>query len=114
MSGKMSYMRTALLGFALAVALGGGVARAQGDQGDQQLSSFQLMSNWVLVVTPDGRVTRRSDVPQDTLAEVMKDARPMTTGGIMFMRDNKLYMAPDRSMQGGTMLSDAIARPTRR
>jgi len=105
----MSSIRTALLGFAFAVAFGN-VALAQGDQGDKQLTGIQLMSNSVLVITPDGRVSRRSDVPPDLLAEAMKDARPMTTAGIMFMRDNKLYMAPDRPMQGGTMLSATIMR----
>lgn len=105
----MSSIRSALLGFAFAVVLSG-VALAQGDQGDKQLTSLQLRSNSVLVITPDGRVSRRSDVPSDVLAEAMKDARPMTTAGIMFMRDNKLYMAPDRPMTGGTMLSEAIMR----
>jgi len=106
---KMNFLRTALLGAALATALGG-IARAQGDQGDQQLSSFQLMNNRVLVVTPDGRVTMRSVNSPDMLSEVMKEARPMTAGSILIMRDNKLYVAPDRPMQGGTMLSEVIAR----
>ena len=89
-----------------------GVALAQGDQGDKQLTSLQLMSNSVLVITPDGRVSIRSDVPSDVLAEAMKDAKPMTTAGITFMRDNKLYMVPDRPMTGGNRPpSEAIMRP---
>jgi hypothetical protein len=105
--------RTAFPGFALAVALGG-IAWAQGDQGGQQLSSFQLMNGWVLVVTPDGRVTRRSDVAPDMLSEVTRDARPMAAASILAMRDNTLYAVPDRPMQRGTMLSEAIVRPPRR
>ena len=105
----MSSIRTALLGFAFAAFLAN-LAWAQGDQGDKQLTGIQLMSNSVLVITSDGRVSRRSDVAPDLLAEAMKDARPMTTAGIMFMRDNKLYMAPDRPTTGGTMLSEAIMR----
>ena len=108
----MGFMRIALPGFAAAVALGG-LVWAQGDQPGQQLSSFQLSTGTVLVVTPDGMVTRRSDVAPDMLSEVTKDARPVTTGMIMAMRDNKLYSTPDRPMQGGTMLSEAIARPKR-
>jgi len=98
---------------ALAVALAG-AARAQGDQGDRQLSRLQLMTGTALVFTPDGRVTRRLDVAPDMLGELMKDARPMTAGAILFMRDNTLYATPDRPMQGGTMLSQAIARSPNR
>jgi hypothetical protein len=106
-------MRTALLGFTLAVLLGG-IVWAQGDQPGQQLSSFQFNTGTVLVVTPDGRVARRSDVAPDMLGELTKDARPMTAGRILFMRDNKLYSTPDRRMQGGTMLSEAITRSPKR
>ena len=106
-------MRIALLGFALAVALGG-IARAQGASADQQLSSFQLMNGTVLVVTPDGRVTRRSDAAPDMLGGIPGDARPMTVGSILVMRDNTLYATPDRPMQGGTTLSEAIARSPKR
>lgn len=105
----MSSIKTALLGFASAAALGG-IVWAQGDQGSQQLSSFQLMNGWVLAVTPDGKVTRRSDVAPDMLAEVTRDAHPMTGATILAMRDGTLYAAPDRRMQGGTMLSEAISR----
>ena len=105
----MSSMKTALLGFAMGVALGG-IALSQGDQGGQQLSSFQLMNGWVLAVTPDGRVTRRSDVAPEMLAEVTREAHPMTTGTILTMRDHTLYAASDRPMQGGVMLSEAIER----
>ena len=59
----MGSMKTALLGLALAAALSG-TARAQGDQPGQQLSGFQIRTGTVLCVTPDGTVTRRSDVPQ--------------------------------------------------
>ena len=104
--------RNVLLGFGTAVMVGG-IVWAQGDQPGQQLSSFQLSTGTVLVVTPDGIVTRRSDVAPDMLSEVTKDARPVTTGMIMAMRENKLYSTPDRPMQGGTMLSEAIARPKR-
>ena len=52
--------------------------------------------------------------PPDMLGELMKDAQPMTAGRILFMRDNKLYSAPDRRMQGGAMLSEAIARSPKR
>ena len=103
----MGSMRTALLGFALAVALGAS-AWAQGDQPGQQLSGFQLKTGTVLCVTPDGTVTRRSDVPPEMLSEVMRDARPMAAGSILVMRDNKLYVTPDRRTQGGTMLIEAI------
>ena len=103
----MGYMRTALLGFVLAVAFGG-IAWAQGDQPGQQLSPFQLRTGTVLCVTPDGTVTRRSDVPPEMLKEVMRDARPMTAGSILVMRDDKLYVTPDRRMQGGTMLIEEI------
>lgn len=72
------------------------------------------MTGTVLVVKPDGRVTRSSDVAPDMMGDLMKDARPMTTGAIMFLRDNKLYATPDRPMQGGTMLSEAIARSPKR
>ena len=106
---KMSFTRTVLLGFALTVVLGD-IARPQGDQGGQQLSGFQLMTGSVLVVTPDGRVTRHFDVPPDMLGEVTKEARPMTAGIIVAMRDNTLYVTPDRPMQGGTMLPQAIGR----
>ncbi|MBV8096777.1 MAG: hypothetical protein JOY71_27500 [Acetobacteraceae bacterium] len=106
-------MKTVLLGFAVAVLLGG-IVWAQGDQPGQQLSSFQLMTGTALVITPDGRVTRRADVPPDMLGELTKDAQPMTAGRILFMRDNKLYSAPDRRMQGGTMLSEALARSPNR
>jgi hypothetical protein len=58
----MRSMRTVLLGFALAVVLGG-IAWSQGDQPGQQLSSFQLKTGTVLFVTPDGTVSRHSDVP---------------------------------------------------
>jgi hypothetical protein len=109
----VSSMRSIFLGFALAVVLGG-IVWAQGDQPGQQLSSFQLMTGTALVITPDGRVTRRSDVPPDMLGELMKDAQPMTAGRILFMRHNELYSAPDRPMQGGTMLSEAIARSPKR
>lgn len=44
------------------------------------------------------------------LGELMKDARPMSPGSILIMRDNKLYATPDRPLQGGTMLSERIAR----
>jgi hypothetical protein len=108
----MGVMRAALLGVTAAVAIGG-IVWAQGDQPGQQLSSFQLNTGTVLVVTPDGKVTRRSDVAQDMLSEVAKDARPVTTGMIMVMRDNKLYSTPDRPTQGGTMLSEAIAKSKR-
>ena len=103
----MGSMRTALLGFALAVVLGA-IAWAQGDQPGQQLSGFQLKTGTVLCVTPDGAVTRRSDVPPEMLSEVMREARPMTAGSILVMRDNKLYVTPDRRMQGGAMLIEQI------
>jgi len=109
----MSSIRTVLLGFALAVALGG-IAWTQGDQGGQQLSSFQLMTGTVLVIKPDGTVTRRSDVPPDMVSEVTKEARPMTTGMILAMQDKTLYGTPDRPMKGGTMLSEAIAQSPKR
>ena len=105
----MISMRTVLVGFALAAALGG-AAQAQGDQPGQQVSNFQLMTGTVLVITPDGTVSRRSDVPPNMLDELMKEARPMPAGGIMFMHDNKLYATPDRRMEGGKTLSEAIAR----
>ena len=111
--GKVSSIRTVLLGFALAIALGG-IAWTQGDQGGQQLSSFQLRTGTVLVIKPDGTVTRRSDVPPDLLGEVTKEARTMTTGMILAMKDKTLYGTPDRPMQGGTMLSDAIAQSSNR
>ena len=103
----MGSMRTALLGFALAVSLGG-IAWSQGDQPGQQISGFQLKTGTVLCVTPDGRVTRRSDVPREMLSEVMKEARPMTAGSILVMQNDKLYVTPDRRTQGGTMLIEEI------
>jgi hypothetical protein len=109
----MGLMRTALLGFTAAVAIGG-IVWAQGDQPGQQLSNFQINTGTVLVVTPDGKVTRRSDVAPEMLGELMKDAHPMPAGGIMFMRDNKLYATPDRRIESGTMLSDAIAHSPKR
>src|SRR5690348_3500752 len=60
--GKMRSMKTVLLGFTLAVVLGG-IAWSQGDQPGQQLSGFQLRTGTVLFVTPDGTVSRHSDVP---------------------------------------------------
>ncbi|MBV8588856.1 MAG: hypothetical protein JO212_02125 [Acetobacteraceae bacterium] len=104
----MGSMR-ALLGFALAVALGA-IAWAQGDQPGQQLSGFQLKTGTVLCVTPDGTVTRRSDVPPEMLREVMREARPMTAGSILVMRDDKLYVTPDRRTQGGAMLIETIRK----
>ena len=109
----MGSMRTALLGFALAVAIGG-IAWAQGDQPGEQLSGFQLKTGTVLFVTPDGTVSRHSDVPPAMVSELMKDARPMPAGGIMFVQDGKLYATPDRRMENGTMLSEAIARSSKR
>ena len=109
----MRSIRTVLLGFALAVALGG-IAWSQGDQPGQQLSNFQLRTGTVLFVTPSGTVSRHSDVPSEMLGELMKDARPMPAGGIMFVQDGKLYATPDRRMEGGTMLSEAIARSAKR
>ena len=76
----MRSMRTVLLGFALAVVLGG-IAWSQGDQPGQQLSNFQLRTGTVLFVTPSGTVSRHSDVPPEMLSELMKDARPMPAGG---------------------------------
>ena len=46
----------------------------------------------------------------DMLGEMAKEARPMTAGIIVAMRDNTLYVTPDRPMQGGTMLPQAIGR----
>ena len=109
----MSSIRTALFGFVLAVTLGV-IAWAQGDQGGQQLSTFQLMTGTVLVVTPDGKVSRRSDVPPDMIGEITKDARPMTATMIVAMRYNAVYGTPDRPMPGGTMLSEAITRSPKR
>jgi len=103
----MGSMRTALLGFAFVTAVSV-IAWAQGDQPGQQLSNFQLRTGTVLCVTPDGNVTRRSDVPPEMLSEVMTDARPMTAGSILVMQNDKLYVTPDRRMQGGTMLIEKI------
>lgn len=109
----MRLFRTALLSCALAALLGG-TAQAQGDQGDQQLSVSQLRDGWAVAITPGGKMTRRSNISPEMLRELMKDARPMSTASIMFMRDNKVYVVPDRSMQGGTMLSEQMAQPSKR
>ena len=59
-------------------------------------------------------MTRRSDVPPDLLGEVTKEARTMTTGMILAMKDKTLYGTPDRPMNGGAMLSEAIAQSSKR
>lgn len=105
----MKYFQRAFLGAALLVALSS-FAYAQGDGGGQQLSSFQLMNNRVLVVTPDGRVIIRPIEGSAMLGEIMRDARPMSAGTVLLMRDDKLYTAQDRPMADGTMLSGAITR----
>ncbi len=105
----MSFLKNTLLGAALISAVGA-AAYAQGDGGGQQLSSFQLMNNRVLVVTPDGRVVTRQVEAPEMLTELLKDARPMSAGSILIMHDNKVHATSDRPTQGGTMLSEAIVR----
>jgi hypothetical protein len=105
----MSFVKNALLGAVLVSALGGAVY-AQGDGGSQQLSNYQLMINRVFVVTPDGKVVMRTVEAPEMQSEILKEARPMSAGSILIMRDNKVYATPDRPTQGGIMLSEAIAR----
>lgn len=109
----MTFLRTAIVGAAMVAALAGTV-RAQGDSGSQQISDFQLMNGRVIVVSPQGYAALRYVPAPDMLAEIMRDARPMSTGSILAMRDGKLYAAPDRPMPGGTMLSEMITRSTAR
>lgn len=104
----MTLFRSAFLGAALFTTLATG-ARAQGDSGSQQLSSFQLMNGRVIVVSPTGSVAMRS-IDESMAGEIMRDAHPMTAGGIIFVRDGKLYATPDRPMPGGAMLSDTVSR----
>ena len=104
----MALFRSTLLGAVLAATLGAG-ARAQGDSGSQQLSSFQLMNGRVIVISPTGSVAMRS-VEETMAGEIMRDAHPMVVGSIILMRDGKLYATSDRPTQGGAMLSDTISR----
>ena len=104
----MVLFRSALLGAAFVATLGAG-AYAQGDSGSQQLSGFQLMNWRVIVISPTGSVAMRS-VDETIAGEIMRDARPMVAGSIVFTRDGKLYATSDRPMQGGAMLSGTISR----
>ena len=103
----MALFRYALLGAAFVATLCAS-AHAQGDSGSQQLSGFQLMNGGGIVISPTGSVAMRS-VDETIAGEIMRDARPMVAGSIVFMRDGKIYATSDRPMQAGTMLSDTIS-----
>lgn len=106
----MNFFRRTFLALAPLVAFSR-LARAQGEQADEQLSSYQLANGWVLSVTPDGKIVKRGDVSGDLLQQVLKDAHPMPAGTVMIMRGKGLWVTPDRRMDSGTMLCQALERP---
>ncbi len=103
----MKFWSTTILGLALVGALAS-PAFTQGEGADAQLSDFQLTDGRVLVVTPSGEVVQRQITDAAMTKMMLKDAKPLEAGTVIFMRGKTMYMTPDRKMKSGRMLSDMV------
>ena len=94
-----------------ALVTAGHLAYGQGDGADNQIHPFAFLESLTMVIMPDGRAMHRQITDPSMTAMIMKNAKPMTTGMILFMHDGKIYTARDERASNGKMLSAMIMQP---
>jgi hypothetical protein len=91
----------------------GHFAFGQGEGADNQIHSFAFLENLSMLVMPDGHAMRRQISDPAMTAMILKNAKPMKTGTILFMHDGTIYMARDERTSNGKMLSAMMILPAK-
>lgn len=62
----------------------------------------------MMVVMPDGRMSTMQSSDKKMSDAMMKDGKAMTTTHMMMMSGGKVYMAEDKKMSDGKMMSEGM------
>jgi hypothetical protein len=108
----MKFLTTSILALA-AIGTVSHFALGQGEGADNQLHPFAFLESLSMVIMPDGHAMRRQIADPAMAAMIMKDAKPMERGTILFMHNGKIYLARDTKTASGQMLSAVIMQPVK-
>jgi len=72
----------------------------------QTMGESMMKDGTMTVMMPDGRMSTMQSSDKMMSDAMMKDGKPMTTTHMMMMSGGKVYMAEDKKMSDGKMMSE--------
>jgi alcohol dehydrogenase YqhD (iron-dependent ADH family) len=99
----MTALTRILSGIALAGALSIPAFAATSPQGDA------MPNGSMLIIWPDGTMARVHIINSSTANAAMQQATQATTPTMVIVEDGHAYLVPDRKMDNGKMMSDAMS-----
>ncbi len=72
----------------------------------QTMGESMMKDGTMMVMMPDGRMSTMQSSDKMMSDAMMKDGKPMTTTHMMMMSGGKVYMAEDKKMSDGKMMSE--------
>lgn len=69
---------------------------------------MMMKDGMMMMVMPDGHMSKMMKADKSTMDMMMKDGKPMTGAHMMMMSGGKMYMMEDKQMANGKMMSDGM------